>query len=176
MVHDTHLPIRCNKIHKTDYESNRNNKSRNTEYVSPENDSTGDSSSRVQELQDKIVALQSQVDSRNEELLRMQKRIDGAGAIIADSLRVMKGKQEEIDTLQHDNNKLQSQLQQARELICQHYEILQSTTSSIEAKEKEIHNKTEQVAYHRKKASDMQKRHAETVGENKIGSSKILPI
>ncbi|KAL7571104.1 hypothetical protein ACA910_014715 [Epithemia clementina (nom. ined.)] len=46
MVHDTHLPIRCNKIHKTDYESNRNNKSRDTEYVSPENDSTGDSSSR----------------------------------------------------------------------------------------------------------------------------------
>ncbi|KAL7571105.1 hypothetical protein ACA910_014715 [Epithemia clementina (nom. ined.)] len=111
----------------------------------------------VQELQDKIVALQSQVDSRDEEILRMLKGIDDAGAIIADSLRVMKGKQEDIDTLQHGNNKLQSQLQQARELICQQNEILQSTTSSIKAKGKEIHNKTEQVAYHRKKASDMQK-------------------
>ncbi|KAL7555940.1 hypothetical protein ACA910_005481 [Epithemia clementina (nom. ined.)] len=168
---------RIDKIYNTDRDRNTSNNQRNTENAAPidessgcfdnamsrkKRDNDGCSSNREQELSAEIVALQLEVDTRNEKILYLQKRIDSAGAIMADSLRLLKEKHDEVDTLQNDNDKMHHQLQRAQETIEKRNEMLPLTKASMEAKFKAIHNKTEQVTYHGKKASDLQKHLDET--------------
>ncbi|KAL7557620.1 hypothetical protein ACA910_013084 [Epithemia clementina (nom. ined.)] len=113
-------------------------------------------------LEREVTRLMLELEDRNREKKQMKARLDRASEIITDLIKLVQQKDDNIKGLQQANESLQLQDDELKKRIGELFSQLnsamldfQTDSEKLSLKEKQIHNKNQQVMYHRKRCDEL---------------------